>query len=114
MARRYKPLGNKPDDIFAKLDSVPTAQADADEKKDKELEEIHVLARHAVFKSWIRRILNSQGGILASAIRDEAGQAQSLTLYFIARDLCRTESGKKLVLNIVGDHFGEPQKGTEK
>lgn len=114
MSRRYSPLGKKPDEIFAKLDCPLVASSESLERKDKELEEIHVLARHAVFKSWIRRIFKSQGGILASAIRDEAGQAQSLTLYFIARDLCRTESGKKLVLNIVGDHFGEPQKGTEK
>lgn len=115
MSKRYKPLGKKPDEIFAKLDQVTeAAEVEAEERKDKELEEIQVLSRHAVFKSWLKRIVRTQGGILANAIKDDSAQAQSLTLYFIAKDLCRTATGKKLVLEIVGDQFGEPQKGTDK
>ena len=113
--KRYKPMGKKPDKIFAKLDQASeAARIEAEERLGKELEEIGVLANHAVFRSWLKRIVRKQGGILASAIRDEAGQAQSLTLYFIAKDLCRAEAGKTLVLEIVGDHFGEPQKGKGK
>ena len=112
MANRYKPLGKKPDEIFARGKA-----ADEDAKRrlvaevEREEEEIQTLAVDPIFKSWLKRIVRQQGGVLVNAIRTEAGQAQGMTLYYIVADIARVEAGHQLVSEIVSEQFGKPRKG---
>ena len=114
MARnRYKPLGKEPDRIFARTDqAVKSAAAEEKERRDTELKEIAALALSPVFKSWIRRTFRQNGGMFNDFLKTDAGQAQGMTLYYIARDLSRTDEGMKLVEEIVSDQFGQTKKGS--
>ena len=113
MVRRYKPLGKKPDEIFARgAAAEEAAKRQLVETVEREEEEIQALAVNPVFKSWLRRIVRQQGGVLVNAIRTEAGQAQGMTLYYIVADLARTEAGHRLVSEIVSEQFGSPKKGS--
>ena len=113
MARnRYKPLGKEPDAIFARADRAEKdAAADRKERRDAELGEIEALSLSPVFKSWIRRMFRQNGGMFNDTLKTDAGQAQGMTLYYIARDLSRTDAGKELVSEIVSEHFGKAGKG---
>ena len=112
MANRYKPLGKRPDEIFARGEAVDEeAKKRLVEEVEREEEEINALADNPVFKSWLKRIIRQQGGVLVNAIRTEAGQAQGMTLYYIARDLARTDAGMQLVSEIVSEQFGKTKKG---
>ena len=112
MPRRYKPMGREPDKIFARANQAgKDAAAEEKERRDTELKEIEALALSPVFKSWIRRTFRQNGGMFNDFLKTDAGQAQGMTLYYIARDLSRTEEGKGLVEEIVSDHFGQIKKG---
>ena len=113
MARnRYKPLGKEPNRIFARTDqAVKSAAVEEKERRDTELKEIAALALSPVFKSWIRRTFRQNGGMFNDFLKTDAGQAQGMTLYYIARDLSRTEEGMQLVEEIVSDQFGQTKKG---
>ena len=112
MPRRYRPMGNEPDKVFARAETAAKdAAAEEKERRDKELEEISALALSPVFRSWIRRTFRQNGGMFNDFLKTDAGQAQGMTLYYIARDLSRTEEGKGLVEEIVSDHFGQIKKG---
>ena len=109
MSNRYKNLGEEPDKIFAR-----GGKGVADEEKEKrvtELEEIAVLAKHAAFKNWLKRVFRQNGGMFNDFLKTDAGQAQGMTLYYIARDLARTEEGMQLVSEIVSEQFGKTKKG---
>ena len=107
MGKRYKPMGDKPDRIFARGEkAVETAKKELVEKVEREEEEIQALAVNPVFKSWLRRIVRQQGGVLMNAIRTEAGQAQGMTLYYIVADIARVEAGQQLISEIVSEQFG--------
>ena len=113
MPRRYKPMGREPDAIFARADqAVKTAAAEEKERRDTELKEIEALALSPVFRSWIRRTFRQNGGMFNDFLKTDAGQAQGMTLYYIARDLGRTDAGMKLVEEIVSDQFGQTKKGS--
>ena len=113
MPRRYKPMGGEPDRIFARAEKgVAAAAAEERERRDRELEEIQILAKHAAFKGWIKRTFRSNGGMFNDFLKTDAGQAQGMTLYYIARDLSRTDAGKALVSEIVSEQFGKAEKGT--
>ena len=112
MSKRYKNLGNAPDAIFARANQAgKDAAAEERERRDTELKEIAALALSPVFRSWIKRTFRQNGGMFNDFLKTDAGQAQGMTLYYIARDLSRTEEGKKLVSEIVSDHFGQTKKG---
>ena len=109
--KRYKPMGNKPDAIFARGEkAAEAAKKELVEKVEREEEEINALAVNPIFKSWLKRIVRQQGGVLVNAIRTEAGQAQGMTLYYIVADLARVEAGHQLVSEIVSEQFGGPRK----
>ena len=110
MPRRYKPMGKESDAIFARAER--TAAAEERERRDTELKEIEALALSPVFKSWIRRTFRQNGGMFNDFLKTDAGQAQGMTLYYIARDLGRTDAGMKLVEEIVSDQFGQTKKGS--
>ena len=110
MSKRYKNLGNAPDKIFARAER--TAAAEERERRDTELKEIEALALSPVFRSWIRRTFRQNGGMFNDFLKTDAGQAQGMTLYYIARDLSRTDAGMKLVGEIVSDQFGQTKKGS--
>ena len=113
MPRRYKPMGREPDKIFARANQAgKDAAAEEKERRDTELKEIEALALSPVFKSWIRRTFRQNGGMFNDFLKTDAGQAQGMTLYYIARDLSRTDAGKALVSEIVSEHFGKAEKGT--
>ena len=113
MPRRYKPMGKEPDRIFARANQAgKDAAADERERRDTELKEIEALALSPVFKSWIRRTFRQNGGMFNDFLKTDAGQAQGMTLYYIARDLGRTDAGMKLVEEIVSDQFGQTKKGS--
>ena len=108
MSKKYKNLGGEPDKIFARANQAgQSALAEEKERRDAELEEIETLAKHAVFKSWLRRTFRQNGGMFNDFLKTDAGQAQGMTLYYIARDLARTDAGLKLIEEIVGDQFGK-------
>ena len=107
--KRYKPLGKEPDRIFAQAGK--DAAADEKERRDAELKEIEALARSPIFKSWIRRTFRQNGGMFNDFLKTDAGQAQGMTLYYIARDLARTDAGMQLVSEIVSEQFGKTKKG---
>ena len=110
---RYKPLGKEPDAIFARAGKAAgDAAAEEKERRDAELKEISALALSPVFRSWLKRTFRSNGGMFNDFLKTDAGQAQGMTLYFIARDLSRTEEGAALVSEIVSDHFGQTKKGS--
>ena len=110
---RYKPLGKEPDRIFARANqAAKDAAAEEKERRDTELKEIEALALSPVFKSWIRRTFRQNGGMFNDFLKTDAGQAQGMTLYFIARDLSRTDAGMALVSEIVSDQFGQTKKGS--
>ncbi len=110
--KRYKPMGKASDAIFARANqAAKDAAAEEKERRDTELKEIEALALSPVFKSWIRRTFRQNGGMFNDFLKTDAGQAQGMTLYYIARDLSRTEEGKRLVEEIVSDHFGQIKKG---
>ena len=112
MPRRYKPMGKVPDAIFARADqAVRSAAAEEKERRDTELKEIAALALSPVFKSWIRRTFRQNGGMFNDFLKTDAGQAQGMTLYYIARDLSRTDAGMQLVSEIVSEQFGKTKKG---
>jgi len=107
MARRYKPLGNEPDRIFARAQSSEPTTAEVRERLEEEKRDIDVLANHAAFQRWIRRTFRAQGGMFNDCLKTDAGQAQGMALYCIARDLTRTDAGRQLVSQIVSEHFGK-------
>ena len=110
---RYRPLGKEPDAIFARAaEAHKDAAAEEKERRDTELKEIAALALSPVFKSWIRRTFRQNGGMFNDFLKTDAGQAQGMTLYYIARDLGRTDAGMKLVEEIVSDQFGQTKKGS--
>jgi len=109
MAKRYKPLGNEPDRIFAQ--ERPEVVPEVRERLEEERKDIEVLSAHAAFKRWIKRTFREQGGMLNSCLKTDAGQAQGMALYCIARDLSRTDAGRQLVSEIVSEHFGTNKKG---
>ena len=112
MAKRYKPLGDEPDKIFARGEKAgEEAKKRLVEQVEREEEEISALAVNSVFKSWLKRIVRQQGGVLVNAIRTEAGQAQGMTLYYIVADIARVEAGHQLVSEIVSEQFGKTKKG---
>ena len=111
-ARRYRPLGKEPDAIFARGEAAEEeARAEAAERIAREEEEISSLAALPVFRSWLSRVFRANGGMMNSCLKTDAGQAQGMTLYLIARDLSRTEAGRGLVMEIVSEHFGTAGKG---
>ena len=113
MSKRYKNLGREPDRIFARANqAAKDAAAEEKERRDTELKEIEALALSPVFKSWIRRTFRQNGGMFNDFLKTDAGQAQGMTLYYIARDLGRTDAGMKLVEEIVSDQFGQTKKGS--
>ena len=106
-------MGKVPDAIFARAgEAAKTAAAEEKERRDTELKEIEALALSPVFKSWIRRTFRQNGGMFNDFLKTDAGQAQGMTLYYIARDLGRTDAGMKLVEEIVSDQFGQTKKGS--
>ena len=110
---RYRPLGKEPDAIFARAEQAHRdAAAEEKERRDAELKEIEALALSPVFKSWIRRTFRQNGGMFNDFLKTDAGQAQGMTLYYIARDLSRTDAGMALVSEIVSDQFGQTKKGS--
>ena len=112
MSKRYKNLGDEPDKIFARGEkAAEAAKRQLVEQVEREEEEISALAVNPVFKSWLKRIVRQQGGVLVNAIRTEAGQAQGMTLYYIVADLARVEAGHQLVSEIVSEQFGKTKKG---
>ena len=112
MSRRYKNLGNEPDKIFARGEATTEeSKKRLVEQVEREEEEIGALAVNPVFKSWLKRIVRQQGGVLVNAIRTEAGQAQGMTLYYIVADIARVEAGHQLVSEIVSEQFGKTKKG---
>ena len=113
MPRRYKPMGKEPDRIFARADkAIADAAAEEKERRDAELKEIEALALSPVFRSWVKRTFRQNGGMFNDFLKTDAGQAQGMTLYYIARDLSRTDAGKALVSEIVSEQFGKAEKGT--
>ena len=113
MPRRYKPMGREPDEVFARADQAARdAATEEKERRDAELKEIEALALSPVFRSWIRRTFRQNGGMFNDFLKTDAGQAQGMTLYYIARDLSRTEAGLALVSEIVSEQFGKAEKGT--
>ena len=111
--KRYKPMGKVPDAIFARANQAgKDAAAEEKVRRDTELKEIEALALSPVFKSWIRRTFRQNGGMFNDFLKTDAGQAQGMTLYYIARDLGRTDAGMKLVEEIVSDQFGQTKKGS--
>ena len=113
MSKRYKNLGNEPDKIFARANQAgKDAAAEEKERRDTELKEIEALALSPVFRSWLRRTFRQNGGMFNDFLKTDAGQAQGMTLYYIARDLARTPAGMKLVDEIVSDQFGQTKKGS--
>ena len=111
--KRYKPMGKASDAIFARAgEAAKTAATEEKERRDTELKEIEALALSPVFKSWIRRTFRQNGGMFNDFLKTDAGQAQGMTLYYIARDLGRTDAGMKLVEEIVSDQFGQTKKGS--
>ena len=111
--KRYKPMGKVPDAIFARANQADKdAATEEKERRDAELKEIEALALSPVFKSWIRRTFRQNGGMFNDFLKTDAGQAQGMTLYYIARDLGRTDAGMKLVEEIVSDQFGQTKKGS--
>ena len=111
--KRYKPMGKASDAIFARANqAAKDAAAEEKERRDTELKEIEALALSPVFKSWIRRTFRQNGGMFNDFLKTDAGQAQGMTLYYIARDLSRTDEGMKLVEEIVSDQFGQTKKGS--
>ena len=111
--KRYKPMGKASDAIFARANqAAKDAAAEEKERRDTELKEIEALALSPVFKSWIRRTFRQNGGMFNDFLKTDAGQAQGMTLYYIARDLVRTDAGMKLVEEIVSDQFGQTKKGS--
>ena len=111
--KRYKPMGKASDAIFARAgEAAKTAATEEKERRDTELKEIEALALSPVFKSWIRRTFRQNGGMFNDFLKTDAGQAQGMTLYYIARDLSRTDEGMKLVEEIVSDQFGQTKKGS--
>ena len=111
--KRYKPMGKASDAIFARANqAAKDAAAEEKERRDTELKEIEALALSPVFKSWIRRTFRQNGGMFNDFLKTDAGQAQGMTLYYIARDLGRTDAGMKLVEEIVSDQFGQTKKGS--
>ena len=112
MSKRYKNLGEEPDKIFARGGAaVSERKKELEERAEKEQQEIGCLVANPIFVSWFKRIVRQQGGFMTSSIRDEAGQAQSLTLYYIAKDLARTEEGGELVAEIVREQLGSSRVG---
>ena len=110
---RYRPLGKEPDAIFARAaEAHKDAAAEEKERRDTELKEIEALALSPVFRSWVKRTFRQNGGMFNDFLKTDAGQAQGMTLYYIARDLSRTEAGLALVSEIVSEHFGKAEKGT--
>ena len=113
MPRRYKPMGREPDTSVARATQAgKDAATEEKERRDAELKEIEALALSPVFKSWIRRTFRQNGGMFNDFLKTDAGQAQGMTLYYIARDLGRTDAGMKLVEEIVSDQFGQTKKGS--
>ena len=111
--KRYKPMGKASDAIFARAgEAAKDAATEEKERRDTELKEIAALALSPVFRSWIKRTFRQNGGMFNDFLKTDAGQAQGMTLYFIARDLSRTDAGKDLVSEIVSEHFGKAEKGT--
>ena len=111
---RYRPLGKEPDAIFARAGrAAGDAASEEKERRDTELKEISALALSPVFRSWLKRTFRSNGGMFNDFLKTDAGQAQGMTLYYIARDLSRTEEGAALVSEIVSDHFGQTKKGSK-
>ena len=111
--KRYKPMGKASDAIFARANqAAKDAAAEEKERRDTELKEIEALALSPVFKSWIRRTFRQNGGMFNDFLKTDAGQAQGMTLYYIARDLGRTDAGMKPVEEIVSDQFGQTKKGS--
>ena len=105
-------MGKASDAIFARAgEAAKDAANEEKEHRDTELKEIEALALSPVFKCWIKRTFRQNGGMFNDFLKTDAGQAQGMTLYYIARDLSRTEEGKKLVSEIVSDHFGQTKKG---
>ena len=112
MGRRYKPMGKEPDEIFARGEGAAKEREKAlVAQVEREEEEIQSLAVDSVFRSWLKRIVRQQGGVLVNAIRTEAGQAQGMTLYYIVADIARVEAGQQLVSEIVSEQFGKTKKG---
>ena len=110
--KRYKPMGKVPDAIFARANQAgKDAAVEEKERRDTELKEIEALALSPVFKSWIRRTFRQNGGMFNDFLKTDAGQAQGMTLYYIARDLARTDAGMQLVSEIVSEQFGKTKKG---
>ena len=110
--KRYKPMGKESDAIFARAgETAKTAATEEKERRDMELKEIEALALSPVFKSWIRRTFRQNGGMFNDFLKTDAGQAQGMTLYYIARDLSRTDAGMQLVSEIVSEQFGKTKKG---
>ena len=110
--KRYKPMGKASDAIFARANqAAKDAAAEEKERRDTELKEIEALALSPVFNSWIRRTFRQNGGMFNDFLKTDAGQAQGMTLYFIARDLARTDAGMQLVSEIVSEQFGKTKKG---
>ena len=110
--KRYKPMGKASDAIFARAgEAAKTAATEEKERRDTELKEIEALALSPVFKSWIRRTFRQNGGMFNDFLKTDAGQAQGMTLYYIARDLSRTDAGMQLVSEIVSEQFGKTKKG---
>ena len=110
--KRYKPMGKASDAIFARANqAAKDAAAEEKERRDTELKEIEALALSPVFKSWIRRTFRQNGGMFNDFLKTDAGQAQGMTLYYIARDLARTDAGMQLVSEIVSEQFGKTKKG---
>ena len=111
--KRYKPMGKVPDAIFARANQAgKDAAAEEKERRDTELKEIEALALSPVFRSWVKRTFRQNGGMFNDFLKTDAGQAQGMTLYYIARDLSRTEAGLALVSEIVSEQFGKAEKGT--
>ena len=105
-------MGGEPDRIFARAEKgVAAAKKEREGALERELDEIEYLSGNPAFRSWFKRVIASQGGILMNAIRDEAGQAQGVAMFYIARDLARTDGGQQLVSEIVSEQFGKTKKG---
>lgn len=113
MSKRYKNLGDQPDRIFARGENAAeAAKKELVARVEREEEEIQALSVNPVFRSWLKRIVRQQGGVLVNAIRTEAGQAQGMTLYCIVADIARVEAGHQLVSEIVSEQFAKTKKGS--